>query len=532
MHFYLVFFVANTVAVALHLPLVELPTLLHEELSTVDFIDESYQPLVISGSLGLGTVAALAPWTFANLNTSLEATTTFCIASTGFQGLEVKSGDAGGHRGKTTAGDEGKEVDDDQRSVDDGGSQMSLRRFGVEGSGQWLHAVTNITKDIGSVVALPRLLDDADLAYVDLTKTGLHHVRAGWTEQVSGRASVTGAAVVCVLEGHVSLTLTPYELPWQHLKCAGEWCEVLLATEEGEMNLEDYANAFVTQASVFARACIYAPPGWQWSTTATLDTTFIWLAWKEDVVLREEVIDGLFPPDEESAPKVGYEEEGISLRRDEHTVKTGGTGASHRRRRRRSSTLWDVLPKSPSPPLLLWGDQNPLLHLTRRYLLTDQDFDVHAFLDMFRIDRTLLPDLVDCPRECVSVATTIFALLDTDADGVLTPGDATYWTQETFASLSHQLDDLVDELKELSRDQWVNNVEHGGGDTRQAFLERAKERLTASALASVKRWVAGDLEDTDEQTLKEKLPELYDQILAARGTSANITPLSSGSEEL
>lgn len=79
---------------------------------------------------------------------------------------------------------------------------------------------------------------------------------------------------------------------------------------------------------------------------------------------------------------------------------------------------------------------------------------------------------------------------------------------------------------------YLNEIEfprlkQGGADTRQAFLERAKDRMKASALASVRRWAAGDLEDTDEEKLKEQLPELYDHIIAARETSVNVTPPSS-----
>lgn len=69
-------------------------------------------------------------------------------------------------------------------------------------------------------------------------------------------------------------------------------------------------------------------------------------------------------------------------------------------------------------------------------------------------DRTLLPDLVDCPKECQSSAHTIFSLLDTDADGLLTAADATMLTPTTFTLLTQELDELVDELVELGQEQW------------------------------------------------------------------------------
>lgn len=65
-----------------------------------------------------------------------------------------------------------------------------------------------------------------------------------------------------------------------------------------------------------------------------------------------------------------------------------------------------------------------------------------------------MPDLVDCPKECQSSAHTIFSLLDTDADGLLTAADATMLTPTTFTLLTQELDELVDELVELGQEQW------------------------------------------------------------------------------
>lgn len=74
-------------------------------------------------------------------------------------------------------------------------------------------------------------------------------------------------------------------------------------------------------------------------------------------------------------------------------------------------------------------------------------------------DRTLLPDLVDCPKECQSSAHTIFSLLDTDADGLLTAADATMLTPTTFTLLTQELDDLVDELVEMGQEQWYQIIQ-------------------------------------------------------------------------
>lgn len=60
-------------------------------------------------------------------------------------------------------------------------------------------------------------------------------------------------------------------------------------------------------------------------------------------------------------------------------------------------------------------------------------------------------------------------------------------------------------------------LRQGSDEVRSAFLRRAKERLSASASAVVRRWVAGDLEENEEEALKEHLPGLHEQVLAARG---------------
>lgn len=67
----------------LQLPVREVLKLDDSELSVLDFIKLSYQPLLFPEALSTNTVSSLNPWTFPALPTSLEAATTFCVASTG-----------------------------------------------------------------------------------------------------------------------------------------------------------------------------------------------------------------------------------------------------------------------------------------------------------------------------------------------------------------------------------------------------------------------------------------------------------------
>lgn len=75
----------STSSSTLQLPVREVLTLEDPELSVLDFIRLSYQPLLFPKALSRDTLAALTPWTFPSLTTSLEAATTFCVASTGSQ---------------------------------------------------------------------------------------------------------------------------------------------------------------------------------------------------------------------------------------------------------------------------------------------------------------------------------------------------------------------------------------------------------------------------------------------------------------
>lgn len=67
----------------------------------------------------------------------------------------------------------------------------------------------------------------------------------------------------------------------------------------------------------------------------------------------------------------------------------------------------------------------------------------------------------------------------------------------------------------MGTEQWVHVVQ-GDPGPREAFLGRAKDRMVSSAQAQVRRWIDGDLEGADEEALKEHLPELYSQVVAAR----------------
>ncbi|XP_045602969.2 uncharacterized protein [Procambarus clarkii] len=515
---YLVVLWASATSRSLCLPEVEVQAVAGKDLRTMNFIEQSYQPLLIRGALRREVVKSLRPWTFPALCSSLEAASTFAVAF-------PKHGE---EKEDQRDSQEGQMKDANLGYFSEDGVPMSLRRFCVEGEGQWEHARSSITKDIGSAVVLPRFLHDADFSFIDLTKTGLHHRRAGSEGQEPGPGARDSAIVVCVVEGRLSLTLTPSSLPCRLLQCLEEeeGCQTPTPPPGDDAPTNDPTQSLLVRASVEPRACLYNPPGWQWCAVASADTTYLWLTWKEDLVIQEHVIDRLFQTDEQeesSSEAGGNTETSAGLHKREKRDSQKG------RRRRTPLTLWEALPRSLERPLLLWGARNPLLHLLRRYLLSDHSLHLQAFLDQFRIDRTLLPQLVDCPKECLSVGQAVFTLLDTDTDGVLTARDANLLTQDTFNSLTHHLDSLVDELNDLAREQWTDVLE-GEPESRQAFLDRAKDRLAASAAASVKRWVAGDLEGVDEEALKEHLPDLHAQVLAAREASPSTA--SSEKEEL
>nr|XP_027210918.1 uncharacterized protein LOC113804267 [Penaeus vannamei] len=192
---------------------------------------------------------------------------------------------------------------------------------------------------------------------------------------------------------------------------------------------------------------------WQWQVRAEGDTTFLWLAWQDDLVLRDDVIAALFPLDDDDQGGGG---EGVQAR-------GGGLRGGGRTPRKEPPQILRrcgrSCPQTPSPPLVLWGEQDPLPHLLGQYLLPDLHLSFDAFFRRFRIDRLLLPDLVDCPPECQSLAASIFNLLDASADGLLNQLDATYLTRAGVRSLTLQLDELLDELRDMGTEQWVHVVQ-------------------------------------------------------------------------
>ena len=114
---------------SIELPVHEVPKILNAEFTVLDFIKLSFQPLLITDALQQITLDSLAPWTFPALHSSIEAATTFCVAS------------------KRSA----KEAEGEARDGNDDMS-MSLRRFSMEGSGdssRWQHAFTTFTKELG-----------------------------------------------------------------------------------------------------------------------------------------------------------------------------------------------------------------------------------------------------------------------------------------------------------------------------------------------------------------------------------------------
>ncbi|XP_037804745.1 uncharacterized protein LOC119599066 [Penaeus monodon] len=386
--------------------------------------------------------------------------------------------------------------------------EMSLRRFALEGSRGWPHAVTNITEGIGTSIPIPTLLEGADFAFLDMKRTHLHHARAGWGGHVTQHGGHdVSTAVVCAMEGQLQFLLSPFSLQWQSLQCGGDEC--LLQVPPDKASDEGRPEVFLARAQVLPGSCLYMPQGWQWHARAEGDTTFLWLAWEDDLVLRDDVIAALLPLDEDDQGRGG---EGVRAQRE---PSAGGEPGAKKGKPTDPAPLWEILPTDPPPPLVLWGEQDPLPHLLDQYLLSDHQLDFDAFYERFRIDRQLLPDLVDCPPECRSLAASIFSLLDASADGLLNQLDATYLTRASVRSLTLQLDDLLDELRDMGTEQWVRVVQ-GDSGPREAFLGRAKDRMVSSAQSQVRRWIDGDLDGADEEALKEHLPELYSQVVAAR----------------
>lgn len=128
--------VTVTTAASFQLPILDVYTAADRDLTVLDFIEQSYQPVLITGALRRDVASKLKPWTFPALGTSLEAAITFCVARTIDQdiGTPVTGTIKRKKRGRLSKGNEE--------------SQISLRRFGEEGD-LWAVARTNITKEIG-----------------------------------------------------------------------------------------------------------------------------------------------------------------------------------------------------------------------------------------------------------------------------------------------------------------------------------------------------------------------------------------------
>ncbi|XP_063602904.1 uncharacterized protein LOC134778900 [Penaeus indicus] len=623
----------------LRIPVVESLIIPAEDMTTLTLIEESFQPLVVPGSLpcpgGAVSTHTAGPsmgrkpdvesqhggrhealpspwWFFKGLETSLEAATTFCVVDVQGEeegerkrrpGMKRKAeklvggerDDRRGHEEKgakkgeeNNCGDvpekerekEGKKENREEEVIESHEGpktlEMSLRRFALEGSRRWSHAVANISQGIGTSIPIPTLLADADFEFLDMRRTHLHHARAGWGGHVTQREGhdVT-TAVVCALEGQLQFLLSPFSLPWQFLQCGADEC--LLQVPSDGASDEGRPEVFLARAQVLPDSCLYMPQGWQWQVRAEEDTTFLWLAWQDDLVLRDDVIAALLPPDEDDQGR-GGEDDHAQRGRSAGGKSTNTRTGAKKGKSTGPATLWEILPTDPLPPLVLWGEQDPLPHLLGQYLLSGHQLSFDAFYERFRIDsfeflwilldfsellfilpdcsgllwifwillefsgffwspqdssgflwialnfsrffrilldRLLLPDLVDCPPECQALAASIFSLLDASADGLLNQLDATYLTRASVRSLTQQLDDLLDELRDMGTEQWVHVVQ-GDSGPREAFLGRAKDRMVSSAQSQVRRWIDGDLEGADEEALKEHLPELFSQVVAAR----------------
>ncbi|XP_069974201.1 uncharacterized protein [Penaeus vannamei] len=277
----------------------------------------------------------------------------------------------------------------------------------------------------------------------------LHHARAGWCGHVTQReGQEVTAAVVCVMEVQL-----------QSLQCGPEECLLQLPSDEAAD--EGRPEAFLARAQVGPAPASTCPgrAGWQWQVRAEGDTTFLWLAWQDDLVLRDDVIAALFPLDDDDQGRTPRKEPPQILRRCGRSCPqtpspppgpVGGAGPP-------PPPPWPV--PSPGPPPQL----RRLLPALPDRGLRLQDalgrFWIPLDLPGFLSDRLLLPDLVDCPPEWQSLAASIFNLLDASADGLLNQLDATYLTRASVRSLTLQLDDLLDELRDMGTEQWVHVVQ-------------------------------------------------------------------------
>ncbi|XP_068238089.1 uncharacterized protein [Palaemon carinicauda] len=601
----------------INLPLVHVYKASAKDISMEEFIDNSYQPVMITAALDKKTVRNLSPWSFARLHASLEAATTFCAVATdggkiveenvgGKLGkkegekLEVKEEEALEEKeGETLEKKEGEKLDenegeklekkegetlenkgetlenkgekleenkgdkleknenqkgetivnDEKKSKQNRGKdvhankekerkkyeqmkethnevkeesweivEVSLRRFGLEANKFSGEAFVNVTKDFGKLLRLPEFLEWFDFDAV--IRAGLHYTRRGWLSQIDRRSrSFHSASVVCILEGHVSVYLTPFPVQWEYMTCQEDTCTLRVGKSTPD---EMHEDLFLVRAELDQRDCLFLPLEWIWQASSSVDSIALRMIWEDDLTIRDDVVDSILS---EGEMKHDIHEES-ELSED---MESNKTYRKKNMRRRPSRTIWEVLPQGlrRSSPVL-WSSENPLLHLVRFYLLSSQRRDATEFLHDFIYDRIILPNLVDCPPECQTAASNIFILLDANSDGILSEEDAMHLTRDTFDALSSELDDLMDELREFGVEQW-ESVAKAGGDSN--FMQRAKDRMVEGVKVSMRRWVAGDMDEQEERNLKENNPGLYEDILAARKTKASADVME-GKDEL
>lgn len=63
------------------MPLMGVHTVADQDLNVLEFIEESYQPIMVRGAVKKSTVSNLEPWTFPALLHGVQAATTFCVVS-------------------------------------------------------------------------------------------------------------------------------------------------------------------------------------------------------------------------------------------------------------------------------------------------------------------------------------------------------------------------------------------------------------------------------------------------------------------
>ncbi|CAL4070765.1 unnamed protein product [Meganyctiphanes norvegica] len=449
-----------------------------ETLTTVQLVELSYQPLLVTEALTEATLAVLSPWQWALLPRWVDAAITF---TTAFPAREYCNDNGGTCEGKV----------------------MSLRKFYKYPAERTAHAVTNITTHMGSSTNLPQFLADADFSFLDFTKTTLHHSRKGWSDHEDKMSSTS---VMCSIEGSLKALFKPFHTSWDKLKCDEDSCNL----EEEDVSTEEINLLVTITGDLNPRECIYIPQGWSWKLSAPEDATYLWLAWEEDLILLEDALDSLVLEVEDDIEGSGVQPD--SVQQSANELKSSDQDQPQRVPGKLSDYLPTHLKKTPT----LWSSATHIRHVINRYLLTERNLvDKDAFVAKLKSDRILCPHLVDCSGECDSAVRGIFHQLDVDDNGVLNADDADNLLPKTYRTLMHDLDDLVEELSDLAMDQW-KGVAKGSKDSRQDFMGRARDRMDESGKSYLERWKRGDMDPEEEAKLKEHMPELYEEIMASR----------------